>query len=352
MRVEQLDGLRVARVWLSKPGKRSAERSRDVRAGGPVPRSRSHDTCTTITPMRGHDHAHRLGANAASGAALTLVFVTVEALFGWFGPSLALLSDAGHNLADAASLGFSWYAVVDRPQAFASRDDVRLPPGRGAGRARQRGVAGGDRAVDRLGSDRSDPHAAGGQWRRDDRRRRCGDRRQPGDRVLAARRDRDTTSTSAAPTCISSATRPRRSASSSPACWSATTGQPLADPIVSLLIAGLILFSSYGVLTESTTVLLEGTPAGTDMPAVIAAIKGVDRRAGRPRPPRLDGRSRRRRLQLPHRRRGTKRPRGPAGPAGGRRRARRAGSASPTRPFRWKSKGARTTTCTASPSAR
>jgi cobalt-zinc-cadmium efflux system protein len=53
------------------------------------------------------------------------------------------------------------------------------------------------------------------------------------------------------------------------------TGQQVADPIVSLLIAGLILFSSYGVLTESTTVLLEGTPAGTDMPAVIDAIKGV-----------------------------------------------------------------------------
>ena len=55
----------------------------------------------------------------------------------------------------------------------------------------------------------------------------------------------------------------------------ATTGQSLADPIVSLLIAGLILVSSYGVLSESATVLLEGTPAGTDMPAVIAAIKGV-----------------------------------------------------------------------------
>jgi len=53
------------------------------------------------------------------------------------------------------------------------------------------------------------------------------------------------------------------------------TGQQAADPIMSLLIAGLILFSSYGVLTESTTVLLEGTPAGTDMPAVIEAIKGV-----------------------------------------------------------------------------
>ena len=39
------------------------------------------------------------------------------------------------------------------------------------------------------------------------------------------------------------------------------------------LIAALILASSYGVLHESATVLLEGTPVGTDMPALIAAIR-------------------------------------------------------------------------------
>ena len=55
----------------------------------------------------------------------------------------------------------------------------------------------------------------------------------------------------------------------------ATMGSRLADPVVSLLIAGLVLYSSYGVLRESATVLLEGTPTGIDMPAVIAAIKSV-----------------------------------------------------------------------------
>ena len=54
-----------------------------------------------------------------------------------------------------------------------------------------------------------------------------------------------------------------------------TMRAPLADPVVSLLIAALILYSSYGVLRESATVLLEGTPSGLDMPAVIAAIKSV-----------------------------------------------------------------------------
>jgi cobalt-zinc-cadmium efflux system protein len=58
----------------------------------------------------------------------------------------------------------------------------------------------------------------------------------------------------------------------------AATGMTIADPIVSLLIAGLILLSSWGVLRESVGVLLEGTPAGMDMSAVernVSAVEGV-----------------------------------------------------------------------------
>src|SRR3954470_12896238 len=42
---------------------------------------------------------------------LTAAFVIGEAVAGYFAHSLALLSDAGHNFADAAALGFSWYAI-------------------------------------------------------------------------------------------------------------------------------------------------------------------------------------------------------------------------------------------------
>jgi cobalt-zinc-cadmium efflux system protein len=56
----------------------------------------------------------------------------------------------------------------------------------------------------------------------------------------------------------------------------AITQTTVADPVVSLLIAGLILYSSYEVLRESTTVLLEGTPVNIDMPGVIAAIRSVN----------------------------------------------------------------------------
>src|SRR5436305_10763528 len=61
----------------------------------------------------GHSHvpASVSGSRMGAAVALTLVFVFVEAAAGWFAHSLALLSDAGHNLADAAALGFSWYAI-------------------------------------------------------------------------------------------------------------------------------------------------------------------------------------------------------------------------------------------------
>jgi cobalt-zinc-cadmium efflux system protein len=54
-----------------------------------------------------------------------------------------------------------------------------------------------------------------------------------------------------------------------------TTHYSVADPIVSFLIAGLILWTSWGVLQESATVLLEGTPAGLDLRDVVHAIRDV-----------------------------------------------------------------------------
>jgi cobalt-zinc-cadmium efflux system protein len=53
----------------------------------------------------------------------------------------------------------------------------------------------------------------------------------------------------------------------------ALTGSSLADPVVSLLIGGLVLWSSWSVLVEATTVLLEAVPAGIDMVALERAIR-------------------------------------------------------------------------------
>lgn len=55
----------------------------------------------------------------------------------------------------------------------------------------------------------------------------------------------------------------------------ALTGAYIADPVVSIVFAALVLWSSWGILTESIHVLLEATPAGLDLAKVEQAIHGV-----------------------------------------------------------------------------
>jgi len=209
-----------------------------------------------------------------AAVALTLAFVVVEAVSGWLAHSLALLSDAGHNLADAAALGFSWYALslarkpshhrmtfgYHRVGVFAALANalslvaIALLIGWEAiSRIREPEVASGPVMIGVA--------AAGivvnsliGLWLHKDSKHDLNIRsaylHMIGDAV------------SAAGVVVAG-------------IFVVALGAPLADPVVSLLIAGLILYSSYGVLRESATVLLEGTPAWMDMPAVIAAIKSV-----------------------------------------------------------------------------
>lgn len=56
-----------------------------------------------------HDHGSpRAGRAFAIGIALNLGFVVIEAVFGFTANSMALLSDAGHNLADVLGLVVAW----------------------------------------------------------------------------------------------------------------------------------------------------------------------------------------------------------------------------------------------------
>ncbi|MES1254874.1 MAG: cation diffusion facilitator family transporter [Acidobacteriota bacterium] len=210
----------------------------------------------------------------AAAMAITLAFVTGEAVAGWVGHSLALVSDAGHNLADVGSLGFSWYALwmAHKPSHHRMtygyhRVGVLAALANAVSLVLIAGFIGWE-AVDRI---RHPSPSSGGLmigvalgaifvnllisvWLRhgakDDINIRSAYLHQLGDAASAA-------GVVVAGIVV------------------AATGQMLADPIVSLLIAGMILASSYGILAESATVLLEGTPPGTDMPAVIDAIKGV-----------------------------------------------------------------------------
>lgn len=84
--------------------------------------ARDHDVDRGAEPGRAHrhrgDHGHAHALPGAEldrafriGIALNLGFVVVEAAAGWYAGSLALLSDAGHNLSDVLALLLAWAAA-------------------------------------------------------------------------------------------------------------------------------------------------------------------------------------------------------------------------------------------------
>ncbi len=65
----------------------------------------------------GHGHAHgptpaNFNRAFAVGIGLNMAFVAVEAFYGWKIDSLALLADAGHNLSDVIGLVLAWGAAL------------------------------------------------------------------------------------------------------------------------------------------------------------------------------------------------------------------------------------------------
>jgi cobalt-zinc-cadmium efflux system protein len=209
-----------------------------------------------------------------SAVALTLAFVAGEAIFGWFGRSLALLSDAGHNLADCAALAFSWYAMraADKPSHHGMTYGYHrvgiitaLVNGlslvaialfitwEALGRMRHPEPTNGALMI-AVAVAAIAVNAAISLWlhkaAKGDVNVRSAYLHMVGDAV------------SALGVVVAGAVVLK-------------TGIFVADPLVSLMIAALILWTSWDVLRECVTVLLEGTPAGTDMPAVIHAIRSV-----------------------------------------------------------------------------
>jgi cobalt-zinc-cadmium efflux system protein len=63
-----------------------------------------------------HDHSHSHDMNWGSafktGIALNIIFIVIEALYGYFSNSMSLIADAGHNLSDVLALAFSWIAII------------------------------------------------------------------------------------------------------------------------------------------------------------------------------------------------------------------------------------------------
>ncbi|MGO9418999.1 cation diffusion facilitator family transporter [Roseiarcus sp.] len=79
--------------------------------------SHDHDGHERDHGGHGHDHTHAhapasFGAAFAIGIALNVGFVAIEAFYGLIAGSVALLSDAGHNLGDVLGLAAAWLASV------------------------------------------------------------------------------------------------------------------------------------------------------------------------------------------------------------------------------------------------
>lgn len=227
-----------------------------------------------------YQHEHHATKPSVSGATLgaalaaTLGFVLVEAVAGWVGHSLALLSDAGHNLTDAAALGFSWYAVrmAAKPShhgmtfgyhrvgvmaalvnavslvliafaiAWEAVSRIRVPES--ASGPLMIAVAAAAIVVNGVISWRL--HRASG----DDINMRAAYLHMLGDAISAC-------AVVVAGVLVT------------------TTHLTIADPIVSLVIAAFIMYSSYDVFRESVTVLLEGTPSNVSMTELMDAITNV-----------------------------------------------------------------------------
>jgi cobalt-zinc-cadmium efflux system protein len=227
----------------------------------------------------GHAHGHADVSNNKMGLAvvLTTFFVVGEATAGWWGHSIALFSDAGHNFADALALGFSWYAlrIANRPSTSS----------RTFGYHRVGILAALVNAVSLV------LIAFFIAWEALNRLMHP----QPvsGGIMIAVAAAAVIINVLIAVWLHHGAAHDLnvRSAylhmigDAASACAVIAAGvvvtlthNTLADPIVSFIIAALILWSSWGILKESVNVLLEASPAGIPMPEVervISQVSGV-----------------------------------------------------------------------------
>jgi len=233
-----------------------------------------HDHEHGHTQERGHAHGiatQGINTRMAIAVALNLIFVVVEAGFGFLSNSVALIADAGHNLSDVLGLVFAWTAMYLG----------RRPPGArftyGLGRSSVLAalanavlllLACGAIAWEAVGRLASPPAVAAGTvmgvaasgiaingtsaW------------------LLHAGSHGDLNRRSAFIHMLGDA------AVSVGVLLSGTlimfTGWSRIDPIVSLLIVAAILVSTWGLLRDSLHLSLDGVPASVNSSAVMSYL--------------------------------------------------------------------------------
>jgi cobalt-zinc-cadmium efflux system protein len=206
--------------------------------------------------------------------AVTLLFVTGEAVAGTLAHSLALLSDAAHNLSDALALGLAAFAIsVARRPASAGRTFgfhrvAILTALFNAGSLVALSVWIGVEAVQQLM--RPEPVESGLMiW------------------VALVAVVMNTVIAAALAEDAKGSLNSRAAfvhmagdAISSAAVVLAGvvihfSGWVYADPLVSLLIAVFILYSAWGIVGEAVNILMENTPKNVDVDKLVAGMKSV-----------------------------------------------------------------------------
>lgn len=227
---------------------------------------------------RGHAHAHRdFGRAFALGIAINLAYVVVEAAVGLLAGSLALLADAGHNLADVLGLGLSWGAAIlgrrqpSRRFTYGLRSSSILAA---LGNAIILLVVTGGIAwegVRRL----TEPVAVSGgivAWVA-----AVGIFVNGGTALLFARgRSRDLNVKSAFLHMLADALIAAGVVAAGIAI--AVTGWQWLDPVMGLVVSATIIYGTWGLLRDSMRLALNAVPEGIDTGAVrahLAALPGV-----------------------------------------------------------------------------
>ena len=231
-----------------------------------------------------HAHDHSASRFLPLALVLTLGFAAVEAIAGWWSGSLALLGDAGHMLTDAASLGLAALAarIALRPASARHSYGLRRVE---ALAALANGlfmlvIVGGLvwHAVERL----LEPRAVAGEavilvalgglvlnlavaW-------------------LLTRGEGDLNTRGALLHVVGDLLGSVAALASGIVIL--YTGWMPIDPLLTMLICGLILYSTLALLRQVVHTLLEGVPDGLSLPEVGHAMAGVE--GVRPTPRRRD----------------------------------------------------------------
>jgi len=222
----------------------------------------------------GHVHGPTSGRKFWVALLVTLAFVAGEALAGWRAHSLALLSDAGHNLSDALALGLAAFAlwIAQRPASATSTFGYHrvaiLTALFNALTLMVLAVFIGIEAVQRF----LHPEPVAGAL-------------MIGVALLAVLMNTVIARALSGDAEHSLNARAAYIHMAGDALSSAAvvvagivihfTGWPYADPLVSFLIAVFIAYTAWGIVRDATDILLENTPKGVDVEALIADIQSI-----------------------------------------------------------------------------